>query len=93
MTIYKEYTSNVEEVVSIKDLAGNTTEVSIKIENLNQTGTGTQNNGNTTNNRDNTVINSSLPKTGIQISILAIACIMALYGIFVFHKYRKYRGI
>lgn len=93
LTIYKEYTSNVEEVVSIKDLAGNTTEVSIKIENLKPNGTGTQNNGNTTNNRDNTVINSSLPKTGIRISILAIACIIVLYGIFVFHKYRKYRGI
>ena len=83
--IYKEYDANTEETVTIVDLAGNETEVQIKIDNI--IGNKTNNNG------DDTISNIDIPKAGIKTRILMSILFLIVCGIVTYKKYGKYKDI
>lgn len=83
--IYKEYDANTEETVTIVDLAGNETEVQIKIDNI--IGNVTNNNG------DDTISNIDIPKAGIRTGILIAIIFILICGIVTYKKYGKYKDI
>ena len=93
-TIYKEYDANIEETVTIVDLAGNETNVKIKIDNIIKNSSGNNNEKNEiNNNKDNTISNIAIPKAGIGMGIIIAIILLLACGIAAYKKYGKYRDI
>ena len=74
----KTYSQNKEEEVTIYDLAGNSRKVSIKVNNIEK--------------KDNTTADVSIPKTGKNVIIISLTCVL-LVGIVSYIKLRKFKGI
>ena len=77
-TLTKTYSQNKEEEVTIYDLAGNSRKVSIKVNNIEK--------------KDNTTADVSIPKTGKNVIIISLTCVL-LVGIVSYIKLRKFKGI
>ena len=77
-TLTKTYSQNKEEEVTIYDLAGNSRKVTIKVNNIEK--------------KDNTTADVSIPKTGKNVIIISLTCVL-LVGIVSYIKLRKFKGI
>ena len=89
--IYKEYDANTEEIVVIKDLAGNETEANIKIENIIKKGNNGQNNDQTS--EDETLADKEYPAAGIGKILLICIGVIIITGTIGFIKNKKYKNI
>lgn len=89
--IYKEYDANTEEIVVIKDLAGNETEANIKIENIIKKGNNGQNDDQTSG--DETLADKEYPAAGIGKILLICIGVIIITGTIGFIKNKKYKNI
>ena len=89
--IYKEYDANTEEIVVIKDLAGNETEANIKIENIIKKGNNGQNADQTSG--DETLADKEYPAAGIGKILLICIGVIIITGTIGFIKNKKYKNI
>ena len=89
--IYKEYDANTEEIVVIKDLAGNETEANIKIENIIKKGNNGQNADQTSG--DETLADKEYPAAGIGKILLICIGVIIITGTIGFIKNKRYKNI
>ena len=101
LSISKTFDENQTETVQLSDLAGNTVEAIINVQNIEQPGDENQNNnsttntitGNTNNYKDDTVANIILPSAGISMIIKALIVIVLLGAIGFYIRYRYLKNI
>lgn len=85
-TLTKAYEKNAEEIITIYDLAGNSTTVTIKVDNITD--------GNDTIKKDdNTIASSILPYAGKSSLMIVVIAIVALVAIILKRKVDEYKDI
>ena len=101
LSISKSFDQNQTETVQLSDIAGNTVEATINVQNIEQPGDENQNNnsttntitGNTNNYKDDTVANTILPSAGISMIIKALIAIVLVGTIGFYIRYRYLKNI
>ncbi len=101
LSISKTFDENQTETIQLSDLAGNTVEATINVQNIEQPGDENQNNnsttntitGNTNNYKDGTVANTILPSAGISMIMKALIAIVLLGAIGFYIRYRYLKNI
>lgn len=95
-SLTKTYSANQTEDITIKDMAGNSSTIAVKVANIKNTSssTGTSNSNNGSNNNSNSNENrpSMLPDTGGKI-IISVFIITLLIGGICYLRYRKLKDI
>ncbi len=90
-TLEKEYSQNKEEDVVVKDLAGNETKITVKVENIIKDEENNKEENNKPSNTEKTPP-TSLPYVG-KITLTFIIILSGIILVILFIQYRKYRKI
>ena len=92
LLLTKVYTENLVDVLDVKDLVGNITEVSIEVTSINEGNINNNNNDNNSQNgqiNDPTTSNNKLPYAG-TISIIISIIVMGIVSVILYLKYKQY---